>query len=101
MVALHSLVAASRQLGLPSDMQLSIVEDLVRGFVANAKTLDGWSSAEEETAAEAAFNIAFLDLLIGENVETDDMVQKLLTKVSSWVHWMLTGRFHPPFQQNF
>jgi hypothetical protein len=29
MVALHSLVAASRQLGLPSDMQLSIV-DLLR-----------------------------------------------------------------------
>jgi hypothetical protein len=81
-VALHSMVKATRRLGLPPKTDLPVVADLVKGFVDRARSLEGWEKAEEEGAAQAAFDLAFLGVLVGEEVGKNIAVQKLLGKVS-------------------
>ena len=84
MVALHSMVQATRHLGLPPKTDLPIVQDLLEGFVTQARALDSWEKAENETAAQAAFDLAFMCLLMGEDRGDNVAVQKLLAKVGSW-----------------
>jgi len=82
MVALHSMVQATRHLGLPPRTDLPLVRDFVHGFVDRARSMEGWEQATEEATAQAAFDLAFLGLLAGEEVGKDATVQKLLAKVS-------------------
>ncbi|ORY24078.1 hypothetical protein BCR39DRAFT_548040, partial [Naematelia encephala] len=81
MRALHSLVASTRQLGIPPNVSLPVVTELVGGFVDAARALDGWTSKSDESAVQAAFDLAFLTIIRGEDVARDAQVQKLLTKI--------------------
>jgi len=76
------MVQATRRLGLPPKTDLPVVEDLVRGYVKHARALEGWQNAAEEGAAQAAFDLAFLGVLAGEEIGKNVAVQKLLAKVS-------------------
>ena len=80
MIALHSIVVPIRQLGIPPGERLPIVPDLVKGFVEEAKSLDGWASQHDEGAAQAAFDLSFLSLLVGQEGR-DILVSKLLANV--------------------
>lgn len=82
MVALHSLVTASRKLGIPPGSDLPIVKDLVYSFVEGARALDGWKAREAEGAAQAALDLSFLAILVEEESKSDVTIQKLLVKVS-------------------
>ena len=81
MIALQSLVASSQQLGVPPGVDLPVVADLVRSFVDEASALEGWTAQRDESVAQAAFDLGFLDLLRGDEVAQSVVVQKLLTKV--------------------
>lgn len=81
MVSLHSLVVSVRHLGIPPGINLPVVSDLVKAFVDDARGLDGWTVQNDEAAAQAAFDIAFLGMFAGEELGGNVQVQKLLTKV--------------------
>lgn len=81
-LALQSLVGATRQLGIPRDVETSVVRDAVRAFVAQARQLDGWKDLKNEAAVQAAVDLGFLTLLDGGNVGNDEMVLEHLKSVS-------------------
>ena len=90
MVALHSLVGATRRLGLPPNSNLPIVEDLIRVFVDQTRGLEGWTRMEEESAVQAAFDLSFLNLFVEKR--DDALIQSLLDKVSRYTIGQLVRR---------
>ena len=107
-VALHSLVKAVRQLGLPPKSDLPVVKNLVEDFVAKARALDGWKAIKEEGVAQVAFDIGFLGLLVGEPADKNTEVPKFLSKVSvSSTRWGQGAdgsfhlRYHPTMPPNY
>jgi len=82
MIALQSLVAATRLLGIPQDVESGVVSDMVRSFVEQAASLDGWKALDNECAVQGAVDLGFLRLLSGSDPSADTVVQGLLAKVS-------------------
>ena len=81
MIALQSLVAATRLLGIPQDTETGVVRDMVRSFVQQARGLDGWKVLNEECAVQGAVDLGFLNLISGDE-PIDPTVEGLLAKVS-------------------
>lgn len=71
-----------RYLGIPPSVNLPIVADLVKEYIEDARALEGWSSQQAEAACQAAFDLAFLGMIGGEDLIKDMVVQKILAKVS-------------------
>lgn len=82
MIALQSLVAATRLLGIPQSVDTEIVRDVVRSFVDQVKSLAGWNRMSDECAVQAAVDVGFLVLLSGGDISSDSLVKELLVKVS-------------------
>jgi hypothetical protein len=85
MTALQSLVAATRLLGIPQEVETGVVKDMVQSFVDQARGLEGWRGLDGECAVQGAVDMGFLCLIIGHDVSKDTVVQALLAKVSSCV----------------
>jgi hypothetical protein len=81
MIALQSLVAATRLLGIPQDVETGVVRDMVRSFVQQARGLEGWKNLEGECAVQGAVDLGFLNLISGDK-PIDPAVEGLLAKVS-------------------
>ena len=82
MIALQSLVAATRLLGIPHHVDTEIARGMVRSFVDQVKSLAGWSRMSDECAVQAAVDVGFLVLLSGGDISSDSLVKELLVKVS-------------------
>jgi hypothetical protein len=82
MIALQSLVAATRLLGIPQDTETGVVKDMVRSFVQQARGLEGWKGLDEECAVQGAVDLGFLNLISGDK-PIDPTVEGLLAKVTS------------------
>lgn len=63
-------------------MDLPVVRDLVVAFVDAARSIEGWSQAQDEANAQVALDLAFLDILVGEDFKQDSLVTSALSKVS-------------------
>ncbi|WWC88089.1 uncharacterized protein L201_002993 [Kwoniella dendrophila CBS 6074] len=87
MISLQSLVKSTKLLGIPPSLngQLTVTEGLVKGFVKNAKSLEGWKSQEEfpENCLQSAVDIGFLVHLSGDKVDSDTLVKHYLEKANS------------------
>jgi hypothetical protein len=81
MIALQSLVAATRLLGIPQATETGVVKDMVRSFVQQARGLEGWKGLEGECAVQGAVDLGFLNLISGDK-PIDPTVEGLLAKVS-------------------
>jgi len=81
MIALQSLVAATRLLGIPQGVETNVVRDMVRSFVKQARGLEGWNGLSEECAVQGAVDMGFLNLISGDE-PIDATVEGLLAKVS-------------------
>lgn len=81
MIALQSLVAATRLLGIPQDVERGVVRDMIRSFVQQARGLEGWKGLNEECAVQGAVDLGFLNLISGDK-PIDQTVEGLLAKVS-------------------
>ena len=80
MIALQSLVAATRLLGIPQNTETGVVRDMVRSFVQQARELEGWKGLNEECAVQGAVDLGFLNLISGDK-PVDRTVEGLLAKV--------------------
>ncbi|WVN90705.1 uncharacterized protein L203_105947 [Cryptococcus depauperatus CBS 7841] len=80
-VSLHSLVSATKHLGIPPGVNLPVIQELVVDYVKQAKLLTGWTVLEqsEEGLAQQVVDLGFLTLLSGEKPEESlsDSLQKL------------------------
>jgi hypothetical protein len=92
MIALHSLVQATRTLGVLPGVEVPVVRELVVGFVEAVKVMEGWSGLNEAAAMQGAFDVGFLALIGGEKFEGDIMVQKLLQKVCRYAGKQRLGK---------
>lgn len=72
---------ATRHLGLPPASDLPIIQELLNDFVESARGLEGWTATAEDGAAQAAFDLAFLAVLAGQQASEDVLVKKQLGKV--------------------
>lgn len=81
-LALHELVIATRQLGIPRGVDTGVTKTLVETMVTQAKGLDGWNSKKGEAGVQAAVDLGFLTLLKGGDVGQDEMVKSCLSTVS-------------------
>lgn len=81
MIALQSLVVATRLLGIPQGVETNVVRDMVRSFVKQARGLEGWNGLSEECAVQGAVDMGFLNLISGDE-PIDPTVEGLLAKVS-------------------
>ncbi|WWC68540.1 uncharacterized protein I206_102469 [Kwoniella pini CBS 10737] len=85
MVSLQSLVNSTKSLGIPPTFKkLPIVEQLIQGYVANAKELEGWESqsTNPENALQALVDIGFLIYISGQSIKDDKMVEQFMNKVN-------------------
>ena len=81
MIALQSLVAATRSLGIPQGVETGVVKDMVQLFVEQAREMESWKTLTEECAVQGAMDVGFLSLISGVNPSEDPVVQGLLKKV--------------------
>jgi hypothetical protein len=93
MAALQSLVAASRLLGIPHGVSVTIMPDLVECFVRAATDLDGWRGLKDELAAQAVFDLAFLGLLAGRGVSENSDLQALQRNVCSASLYIILSQY--------
>ncbi|WVF65857.1 hypothetical protein IAT40_000594 [Kwoniella sp. CBS 6097] len=84
MISLQSLVASVQKLGIPPNIDLPIVSDTLKSFVKSAKGLEGWKSQSSslEGSAQAVLDLGFLVHLSGEKASDDEVIKRLLGKVS-------------------
>ena len=86
MIALQSLVAATRLLGTPQGTETGVVRDMVRSFVQQARGLEGWKGLNEECAVQGAVDLGFLNLISGDK-PVDSTAEGLLAKVSLFAQY--------------
>jgi hypothetical protein len=79
MVALQSLVASARRLGIPPGLSLPITQQLLEAFVDAATTLESWEKQEGAAAIQAALDMTFLSIVKGEDM--DSVASPFLAKV--------------------
>ncbi|OCF56506.1 hypothetical protein L486_05356 [Kwoniella mangroviensis CBS 10435] len=86
MVSLQSLVKATTSLGIPPSLNssLTVVEELVKGFVDSAKKLEGWKTQEisMEGRIQLLVDIGFLINISGEKVGEDRLIIRILKETS-------------------
>ncbi|OCF75076.1 hypothetical protein I204_03925 [Kwoniella mangroviensis CBS 8886] len=86
MVSLQSLVKATTSLGIPPSLNssLTVVEELVKGFVDSAKKLEGWKTQEisMEGRIQLLVDIGFLINISGEKVGEDQLIIRILKETS-------------------
>ncbi|BEJ01631.1 hypothetical protein CcaverHIS631_0603130 [Cutaneotrichosporon cavernicola] len=86
LTSLTLLVAAVRRLGVPPVVELDSVPRLLRAFRTEARDLEGWEASSGEgageLAAQSAFDLAFLDLLTGDDISSDPIIKSLLDDVA-------------------
>lgn len=82
MIALQSLVASARSLGIPQGVETGVVRDMVRSFVEKARELEGWKGLDGECAVQGVVDLGFLSLISGDQPSNHSIVDDLLTKVS-------------------
>ncbi|KLT41250.1 hypothetical protein CC85DRAFT_286686 [Cutaneotrichosporon oleaginosum] len=86
LAALTRLVSEVRRLGTPPGVSLETVPRLLKAFRAEARDLDGWEASSGEGAGElasqAAFDLAFLDLLTQDDIASDEVIKSLLDDVA-------------------
>lgn len=84
--SLTGLVSEVRRLGTPPGTELASVPRLLKAFRTEARDLDGWEASSGEgageLAAQAAFDLAFLDLLTQDAIESDPIIVSLLDDVA-------------------
>ncbi|WVW80227.1 hypothetical protein I302_102205 [Kwoniella bestiolae CBS 10118] len=87
MVSLQSLVKSIRSLGIPPSLNstLTVMEELVKGFVSSAKDLEGWKTQEKSTESciQALVDIGFLVNLTGRKVGEEEIIKRFLSQTSS------------------
>jgi hypothetical protein len=81
MIALQSLVAATRLLGIPPSVDTEIVGNMVRSFVDQVIGLAGWKGMTDACAVQGAVDIGFLVLVSGQDPMSHSSVKELLAKV--------------------
>ncbi|KAL7424679.1 hypothetical protein Q5752_000363 [Cryptotrichosporon argae] len=80
LVALTSLVQAVKQVGMPPTARLSVGTDLLTAFVDDVKNMEEWKAMDGAAAVQAAVDLGFLEVLLGNAADNDPAIQKLLAK---------------------
>ncbi|GMK59894.1 hypothetical protein CspeluHIS016_0901110 [Cutaneotrichosporon spelunceum] len=75
LTSLTLLVTAVRRLGTPPGVELDSVPRLLRAFRTEARDLEG-------LAAQAAFDLAFIDMLTEDDIGSDPIIKSLLDGVA-------------------
>lgn len=86
LTSLTLLVTAVRRLGTPPGVELDSVPRLLRAFRTEARDLEGWEASSGEgageLAAQAAFDLAFIDMLTEDDIGSDPIIKSLLDGVA-------------------
>lgn len=86
--ALRHLVSSVRRLGVPPGIKLDTVPKLLAAFRKAVREMDGWptgdAKVQPELAAQAAFDLALLNLLVSSPPsDSDGLITSLLAHTKS------------------